>query len=191
MNELKQKALFETRHFKLTKDGIETYTKDLEIDSTNTWTFDEFSNKNRVYTEKYPKILYTGLLTVLVGLVRAALFSGTNRDMAIISGIAIAILGGIVIVVYIFFQKKYFLLRLDNDQELFILYNNPNKQDFDKFIEEFYKARKANYRKKYFVLDFDWEKSKLIERMQWLRKEDIISESEFEFAMEEIQTKMI
>jgi hypothetical protein len=32
---------------------------------------------------------------------------------------------------------------------------------------------------------------KLIERMQWLRKEDVISDSGYEFAMEEIQTRMI
>ena len=180
MTELKQRGLFEKREFKITEFGLETYTKDFEIDTTNSWTFDDFSNKSRIYTEKYPKILYVGLLTILVGLIRGGLIVGEDPVAALISGIAVSIIGTIVILIYVFYQKKYTLLCLDSEMEVFVLHEKPNKKEFDEFIRSFYEARKNNYREKYFKIDFDLDKDKQIDRMKWLRRENIITESELE-----------
>lgn len=191
MRELKQKSLFEKREFKITDSGLETYTKDFEIDTSNFWSFDDFSDKTRIHTEKYPKVLYAGLLTVLVGLIRGGLTIGNNPTTAIVSGTVVVTIGTIIILIYVFYQKKYTLLSMDNDHHVFVLHDNPNKHEFEEFIKSFYEARKANYREKYFKIDLHGDRENQIDRMKWLHRENIITGTEFEIIVEEIQAKLI
>lgn len=188
---LKQKSIFERREFKITKTGLDTYTKDYEIESTNSWDFDNFEKKTRIYTEKNFKFLKAGLITVLVGVVRGLLFLNDDLTRSLVSGILIIMIGLILITYYFISQKKYLLLHMDNDQQLFVMYNKPNKKEFDEFIHTFYKRRADYFRENYFYIDLEGEKEKQIQRLKWLRGENIISENEYEEAVEEVKIKMM
>jgi len=126
------------------------------------------------------------LIILLIGLVRASLFYSDNTDRAILSGVFTIIISFGVIGAYFFLQKKYLLIELDNDTQIFILKDNPNKKEFDKFIENLYLKRAKYYKKNYFFIDYDGEKKKQVSKMEWLKKEKIISKIEYDFMIEEI-----
>lgn len=190
-NELKQKAFGERREFKLTESGIETYVKDFEIESTNSWSFDNIEKNSRIYTTKNVKVLNVGLFAILFGIIRGLIFISSDFIHSLISGGAITFIGMCITAYYFFSQRKYFLIQMDDDKSIFILYNNPSKKEFDEFIETLYKKRAKYYRDSYFFIDYDDSKEKQLNKMNWLKKEEIISQSEYEVSTEEIRIKMI
>ncbi len=188
--ELKQRAFFEKREFKITEEGLETYVKDHETDSTNFWHFDNIELKNRYYTEKRPKILYWALIIMVIGLVRTCFFFGDDLTRSLISGISTFIIGTGVLGFYFLNQKKYFLIELDNEKQIFVLAQKPNETEFNAFIETLYQKRAEYYKKNYFFIDYTGEKEKQLSKMKWLKKENIISDKEYEFVIEEINEKL-
>ncbi|WNM18972.1 hypothetical protein [Flavobacterium capsici] len=190
MLELNQKKFNEKRRFKLTESGIETYTNDLDVETNTFFSYDEFSNETRIYTEKFPKILYIGLSMFVLAYIRVALLFDSLNDSSA-SATLLILLGSALTAFYYIYQKKYKLLCLDNDQQVFIFSDSPNEKKVDEFIKTFYEMRKADYRKRYFKINFENDPKKEIERMNWLLKEEIITQSEYDFMIEEIQIKFL
>ena len=191
MIELKQKIVIEERNFKLTDEGLEMFCDDIEGKNNSVYAFDEFSNETRDYTEKFPKLIYFGVLLLLAGYIRTAILIDKSFATSLLSGQLLAGLGGVLILIYYFYQVDYKLLCLDIEKQVFIIADKPSKEEVLEFIITFYEMRKTNYRNRYFKINFENEKEKEIDRMKWLRKEEIITNSEFEFMLEEIQIKFL
>lgn len=191
MIELKQKIVIEERNFKLTDEGLEMFCDDIEGKNNSVYAFDEFSNETRDYTEKFPKLLYFGVLLLLAGYIRTAILIDKSFATSLLSGQLLAGLGAVLILIYYFYQVDYKLLCLDNEKQVFIIADKPSKEEVMEFIITFYEMRKTNYRNRYFKINFENDKEKEIDRMKWLRKEEIITNSEFEFMIEEIKIKFL
>ena len=191
MIELKQKIVIEERNFKLTDEGLEMFCDDIEGKNNSVYAFDEFSNETRDYTEKFPKLIYFGVLLLLAGYIRTAILIDKSFATSLLSGQLLAGLGAVLILIYYFYQVDYKLLCLDNEKQVFIIADKPSKEEVLEFIKTFYEMRKTNYRNRYFKINFENEKEKEIDRMKWLRKEEIITDNEFEFMLEEIQIKFL
>ena len=191
MIELKQKIVIEERNFKLTDEGLEMFCDDIEGKNNSVYAFDEFSNETRDYTEKFPKLLYFGVLLLLAGYIRTAILVDKSFVSSLLFGQLLAGLGAVLILIYYFYQVDYKLLCLDNEKQVFIIADKPSKEEVMEFIITFYEMRKTNYRNRYFKINFENDKEKEIDRMKWLRKEEIITNSEFEFMIEEIKIKFL
>ena len=191
MIELKQKIVIEERNFKLTDEGLEMFCDDIEGKNNSVYAFDEFSNETRDYTEKFPKLIYFGVLLLLAGYIRTAILIDKSFATSLLSGQLLAGLGAVLILIYYFYQVDYKLLCLDNEKQVFIIADKPSKEEVLEFIKTFYEMRKTDYRNRYFKINFENEKEKEIDRMKWLRKEEIITDNEFEFMLEEIQIKFL
>ena len=191
MIELKQKIVIEERNFKLTDEGLEMFCDDIESKNNSVYAFDEFSNETRDYTEKFPKLIYFGVLLLLAGYIRTAILIDKSFATSLLSGQLLAGLGAVLILIYYFYQVDYKLLCLDNEKQVFIIADKPSKEEVLEFIKTFYEMRKTDYRNRYFKINFENEKEKEIDRMKWLRKEEIITDNEFEFMLEEILIKFL
>lgn len=191
MIELKQKIVIEERNFKLTDEGLEMFCDDIEGKNNSVYAFDEFSNETRDYTEKFPKLIYFGVLLLLAGYIRTAILIDKSFATSLLSGQLLAGLGVVLILIYYFYQVDYKLLCLDIEKQVFIIADKPSKEEVLEFIKTFYEMRKTDYRNRYFKINFENDKEKEIDRMKWLRKEEIITNNEFEFMLEEIQIKFL
>ena len=52
-------------------------------------------------------------------------------------------------------------------------------------------VKQKDYRKRYFTINTDNEQQKEIDRMYWLHRENIITESELDFILDEIKIKFL
>lgn len=190
MRELNQKIFLEERRFKLTETGLETYVNDLDMESENFVPYEDFSNSLKIYTEKFPKIMYIALAIFLLAALRSAIMADPVEIASTSSTWLIAI-GAVLVFIYKVYQKEYKALELDDGRRVFILANSPSTQEVNAFIEDFFEMRKKDYRKRYFTINTDNEQQKEIDRMYWLHRENIITESELDFILDEIKIKFL
>ena len=66
----------------------------------------------------------------------------------------------------------------------------PTKIEAAKFIDEIFTKRRAYYRDQYFHVDYDNQKKSEIDKMKWLRSENIITDKEFFVVLEEIEANL-
>lgn len=69
---------------------------------------------------------------------------------------------------------------------MFILYNKPNKASCDNFINKIFEERKVYYRANYFFINYENDKDTELNKMQWLLKEEVITENEYNVVHDEI-----
>ena len=68
-----------------------------------------------------------------------------------------------------------------------VLYDKPTKIEAEQFIDQIFEKRKEYYREQYFHIAYENDKKTEIDRMKWLKSEDIISDSELNVVIEEIE----
>lgn len=184
--ELEQKSRFKTEAYKITETGLETYLKDYEGVFTRFYHFDDFSRRtNRTFTETEPKFLKIGIGIITLGIIifKCSKFFENIENVLMLSGLISAIVGLCLVAYFFLNRKQNFLLEMDNDEQVFILMDKPNKVEVEEFIETFYKKRKEYYRERYFYIDFKGKREQEISRIKWLKDEDIISKIEYDETM--------
>ena len=186
-----QKHLFKTEKFTIKENGLEQYLKDYEGVFTRFYPFDDFSRRtNHTFTEAKKRFLTIGVIMLLAVpiLVKAILLfeNDNNTTIALLTGSIIAVLGLFFIAYFFLSQKQNLLLDLDNEEQVFIVVNKPNRKEVEEFIDTFYKKRKEYYREKYFYIDFKGKREEEIGKVKWLKDEDIISKSEYDEAVSKI-----
>ena len=193
MKELKQQKFLLEKHFLIKRGGIECRTKDLRSDQSEFISFADFEEraKAKEYTSKFPIIFFTGLCFVLLGLARAALLLDENYAKSILAGGITMLLGIGILAVYRWVQIKYFLVQLEDNKQLYMLLDKPNKADFNDFVHVMYEARRRNYREHYFYINEESDKKTELGRMKWLLNENIITEEEYENITEEINLRFL
>ena len=72
-------------------------------------------------------------------------------------------------------------------KRLWVLYNKPTNTDAEEFIDELFERRKQYYRDQYFHIDYENNKKNEIDKMKWLKSENIITESEYNVVLDEIE----
>ncbi len=190
--ELKQKKLFVSKHFRLTKDGIDFKSKDFDGEFSKFIPFKDIEPRIqcRIYTEKFPKLLQGGLVIATIGLLRSLM--NVNDDLQktlIIFSIAI-IFGLLTVLAYFIIQIKYFLIELEGDTQLFFILDNPTKEEMQQFIDLIYDKRKENYREQYFYINYNNTKDEETGKMNWLKSEEIISTNEYNVVIDEINEQL-
>ena len=184
--ELEQKSRFKTEAYKITETGLETYLKDYEGVFTRFYHFDDFSRRtNRTFTETEPKFLKIGIGIITLGIIifKCSKFFENIENVLMLSGLISAIVGLCLVAYFFLNRKQNILLEMDNDEQVFILMDKPNKVEVEEFIETFYKKRKEYYRERYFYIDFKGKREQEISRIKWLKDEDIISKIEYDETM--------
>lgn len=194
MEEFKQRQLFVRKKFTFKDDGVEMYTREFGGDETTMliqYKDMEPRNHTRIYTEKYPKILQSGFILLVISLVNGLLSSGANvQRVAIISSLS-AVFGILTVLAYYVLKVKYLLVELENETQMFIILNKPSKAKMNEFVDELYERRKNNYRENYFYINYDNEKEKELGKMNWLLGEGIISQGEYDVVVDEINEKFV
>lgn len=143
-------------------------------------------HKKRMYTSKKPKLLWFGAVMASVTLAHGILIQAEWQQIAL----AIGCLLLVACLSYYFNAVTYVLLDAGDNDAIYILHNRPNKQTVQQFIDEVYASRKKYYRDNYFCIHFENTRAAEASRIHWLRQENIISQSEYEVVMEEIEDKL-
>ena len=127
-----------------------------------------------------------GLLLALLTFSRGLLTSKADTTSTLAVVLAAAIVAGSTLGYFFVTRVKYYLIDLEDNKCFFVLVNKPNSITVNNFIDEIFERRRKYFRVNFFQIDFDNTRTSEIEKMKWLKSEEIITQSEFEVVVEEI-----
>lgn len=188
MEQFNQRKLFVKKNFIFKDEGVEMFTKDIDGEYSRFIHYNSMEprSKTRIYTEMFPRILQSGTVICALSIIKGFLLSGNDIQKNIITVLVGLGFGGLTILSYYLIRIKYYLIELDDETQMFIIYNKPSLQKMQEFIDEVYERRKQFYRKEYFYVNYKSTIENEIGRMDWLRSENIISENEYNVIVDEI-----
>ena len=188
METLKQKSILIKKEFTFRENGIEIQTKDHEGDFSVFIKFDRILPRQyiRTHTKSKRIVLRVGLLLALLTFSRGLLTSKADTTSTLAVVLAAAIVAGSTLGYFFVTRVKYYLIDLEDNKCFFVLVNKPNSITVNNFIDEIFERRRKYFRVNFFQIDFDNTRTSEIEKMKWLKSEEIITQSEFEVVVEEI-----
>ena len=192
MNEFRQSKLFIKMSFKFNEEGIDYNTKDLDGEFSKFIHFNDIEprKKCRLYTEKYPRLLHFGLLASIIAFMYLLMNSTGHLNTSIIVGTILLTCGILLVLAYFLIQITYYLIELEDETQLFVIFNRPSEKKMDDFIDEVFLRRKKYYREQYFYINYEGTKEKELGRMSWLKDENIISHNEYNVVVDEINDNL-
>lgn len=182
--ELHQRSLFEKRSFYIEDEALRCIVRDSSGETEVYINYEDLTNVVRNHFVKNSRLFFIAL-SFSVFSIAGVLYSfsmGTNIRH---TGFWIAI----AVVIGLFYQitkKQYKLINLNNDKALFIIKNKPSKSMMNHFIDELFAKRKAYLRENYYYIDGDNSREKELSRLNWLLKEKVITNDEYQFAKDEL-----
>lgn len=190
MKEIDQSKFFTKIKLELKEDGIQSYLKEFgaEYDKFIPYRKIEPKNKCRTYTETFPKIYQIGLGLCAITALKY-LFSNKESGVLIIATTIGFGIGLLCLASYFIIKIKYLVIELEDETQLLIIDNKPNKEEAKNFLNAVFEHRKENYRKNYFYINYDNDKEDEIGKMNWLKSEEIITNNEYQVVLEEIEDK--
>ena len=193
MESLYQKTFLLKKTFTFLENGLDITTKNSKGESTIFINFDRTSKRGRlrVTITKKPYVVRFGLIFLLLTLSRLFAKNSENSTEVVITVLLIAALIGLAtFILYRLTTLKYYAIDLEDGKIFFVIYNAPDKQTVNEFIDEIYERRNKYYKDKYFKIDYDNARNDELNKMNWLKSEGIISENEFNVVLDEINENL-
>ena len=184
-----QRTLFLKKKFTFKNNGINIDFTDKDGDFSMFISFDRITSREnvRVNTKRKRLILRYGLLAAFLTLARGFLTAQTDTKATLIIVLVAIFIAGVAYAYYYLTQVKYYAVGLEDNKTFMVLYDKPTKIEAEQFIDQIFEKRKEYYREQYFHIAYENDKKTEIDRMKWLKSEDIISDSEFNVVIEEIE----
>jgi len=184
-----QKTLFLKKKFTFKKNGINIDFTDKDGDFSMFISFDRITSREnvRVNTKRKRLILRYGLLAAFLTLARGFLTAQTDTKATLIIVLVAIFIAGAAYAYYYLTQVKYYAVGLEDNKTFMVLYDKPTKIEAEQFIDQIFEKRIEYFREQYFHIVYENDKKTEIDRMKWLKSENIISDSEFNVVIEEIE----
>ena len=188
MEQFFQKAIFIKKKFTFKEKGVNIDFTDKNGDFSMFIRYDRISSKEnvRVNTRRKALVWRFGLLAAFLTLTRGFLTATTDAKTTVTVVCVALFIAAATYAYYYFTQVKYYAVKLNDDKVFMVLYNKPTIEEAKRFIDELFERRKQYYRDRYFNIDYENDKRTELDWMKWLRSENIITESEFDVVVEEI-----
>jgi hypothetical protein len=143
-------------------------------------------HKKRLYSSKKPRLLWYGGLLATLTLAHGILIGAAWQQIVLATGCLLVV----AYLAYYFNAVTYILLDAGENDAIYILHNRPSEKAVLMLIDEIYARRRNYYREHYFCIHYENTRAAEASRIHWLLQENIISQSEYEVVMEEIEDKL-
>ena len=177
--ELRQKYLNERREFFLEPNRIRLFVKDFDGETETYIPYERITSTTRTITQQDGRLYIAAISFGIFALVGFALFFAGEPILmrwAPLWGIA-----SVIFFAFHFYKKRgYFLLDLNDGKSIFFLANRPSGEELTRFAKSVVEARKTYFREIYYTIDPTNDPDNELTKFQWLLKEEIITESEFQ-----------
>ena len=192
MEQFFQKTLFLKKKFTFKNNGVNIEFTDKDGDFSIFINYDRITSRENVHvnTKRKRLVLRYGLLAAFFILVRGFLTAQTDTKTTIIISLVALFVACSTYAYYYLTQVKYYAVGLENNKSFMVLYNKPTNIEAEEFMDELFEKRKQYYRQQYFHIDYESNKKIEIDRMKWLKSEDIITEGEYMVVIEEIEENL-
>ncbi len=188
MDQFYQKTLLLKKKFTFKTNGVDIEFKDSDGEFSLFINFDRILTREemRVFSTKKKRILRIGLILAGVTFLRGIIAINTDLKMTFAVIATALVIAAITYCYYYFTGIKYYAVALEDNKRFQILYDTPSQQAVLNFIDELFERRRIFYRNEYFIIDYENDKKKEIDKMKWLLSEQVITENEFNVVVDEI-----
>jgi purine-cytosine permease-like protein len=189
MDKFSQNKFFVKKSFLFKDDGVEMFTKEIDGEYSKFIQYSVMLSRSntRIYTEKFPRILQAGIIISAFSVIR--IMFGASDSGLMIGGIFFG-MGILAILAYFIFRIKYYLVELEDNTQMFIILNQPSEEKMQAFVDELYSRRRNFYRENYFYINYKKSREDQINKMDWLKSENIITDNEYNVVIDEINERL-
>lgn len=194
MKRLLQRHFFSKRIASLREHGLELEIRDISLETTHFFAYQEITKESRRVTVRRGAILFVGAVLVLVNLtLLSALLSRQPDkwvDFLLYAAITSAVISVLAWLVYLLSAKSLLILKTTTGREIELFNHKAGQQGLAEFLTDLYTARNTYFRSNFFFIDYESNREAELDKMAWLLEEGVITESEFEVVKEEIENTL-
>ncbi|MCX6351711.1 MAG: hypothetical protein NTX03_07605 [Bacteroidetes bacterium] len=185
-----QKTLLEERKITISDNGLYIWHKEPGYRSSYFVKFELIRRQTSTYFEGKTNFLWYAFICIFLGVLQAVLL--INQIGAYVGvGIGLALLTGVALHgMYYFTSQEYLVVPLSDGTNFTLISNRPSSTQVQQFLSDMIKARNEYIRKNYFIIDYGSSRRDEQTKMRWLLDEGIITNSEFEVVIEEIENEL-
>lgn len=181
--ELHQNTLWEKRSFCLLPDELKLSFKNIHVEREQSISYESLANEAYLSSRQNSRLLLIAFATIAFAgcvFIQSLLLQQRfyHALFPFIAGILLAILAR-------YRQQNYIIIETSDRQKIVFWRDKPNRQALEKFLTQLWLYRKRYLRKKYFYIDYNRNLARQTIRLKWLLEQNVISQTEFEFARED------
>lgn len=193
MDEFYQKTFFLKKKFTFKDDGIDVAFKDSDGEFSLFIAFDRILPREnmRIFLSQKKRVLRIGLLLAGLTFLRGIIAVNIDKNTPFAMVATALVIAAVTYGYYRLTRVKYYAIALEENKRFQVLYETPSHEAVLNFIDELFRRRKEYYKNQYFFIDYENERKKEIEKMKWLRSENIITENEFNVVVDEINEHIV
>lgn len=175
---LKQKHFNERREFYLEPDRLRAYVKDIDGEVETFIEYETLTRQRRNVTKQSGWLYIAAVSFGLFGLV--GFFLNLAGDASLMRWTPLWVIASVIFFGFYYARRRrYTLIDLTTDQSLYFLRDKPTKEAFIQFLNRMYQAQRSYVRKTYFVYEPGSDLESEMRKLQWLLRQEFISETEF------------
>ncbi|MTK53061.1 hypothetical protein [Paludibacter sp.] len=192
MDQFFQRTFLIKRKFIFKEDGLQIELKDNDGDFSYFVHFDDILSREKVQITTIKKKIVLQIGFAFAGLMLLKAIIGYNSDpKSALAAIGTSFI--IAMLAYVYYQLtliKYYSVSLDNDTVFLVFFNKPSKTQALHFVDEVFERRRSYLRENYFYIDYENQRKKELNKMEWLYSENIITQNEYEVVVDEINERI-
>jgi len=192
MEQFYQKTFSLKKKFTFKENGVDIDFKDSDGNFSLFINYDRIlpRENTRVFTKHKKRILQIGLLLAGLTFLRGIISVNSDKHMTF-APIATSLIVAAIFYGYYYLTKvKYYAIGLEDNKRFQVIYNKPSHQAVLDFLDDLFERRKIYYRNEYFIINYENERKKEIDKMKWLLSEKVITENEFNVVLDEINENL-
>ncbi len=194
MKKLLQRYFFSKRIAHLREHGLELEIKDISLETTHFFSFQEITRESRRMVVRRGNILFLGAVLGLFNLtlLSALMARQPERWQAFLAyaGVTTMLMALLSWLVYLTSTKFLLILKTSTGREIEFFNHRWGQRALGEFLQDLYSTRNMYFRTNFFFIDYESNRDAELDKMSWLFEEGVITESEFEVVKEEIENTL-
>jgi len=159
--------------------------KNTKAEFDDYFNYENITIRTRNQKFRHPLFLYG---TIIAGIIVFYNIYNYFLREGVLSAVTIwTVIAIVLVVLYWLTIRNYLIIDLDDGKFINFLKDNPNKIEFDEFIEVLYNTRNKMLYDRYCHIDMNNDKQMEITKFSWLLREKVITKETYDLILEELE----
>jgi len=179
----------EKKSFFLGADKLRAVEKDGGGEIEFYTDYEDIRRQTRKYYKRRPGALFCAIFCALVALFH--IVTSLFTDWQIFWTVLCLSLAAVFAAMHLLTRRHYIIIDLYGDRCLFLFASSPSSEAVTEFLEDLYRRRDDYLRENYLYINPDNDRRTEMSRLKWLLREGVITDREYESALDEYDNKRL
>lgn len=178
MENLKQRYLLKQKEFEIKEKGLVVRTKEFSEYAEITVPYEEITQNTTILKSSSKGWFIAGTVFLVIAII-CIIGRLAGQDVEKFSMVVWTICAVICYGIYALKYQSVKKIMLTDGKAIFFFLNKPNAKILNEFIDSLFLKRKEHLKKRYAKIDVDLPPEQQLYRINWLKEDEIIDETEY------------